>query len=193
MTNSELAEWFSESFWAPYKVLVKTPFVTKYKAGPKGEALKIILRLNPSEALRDRISMAIAAQIDHRKKLIQDCGSMQAYLEATRYQKFYANRMGSTWLNQMGWEDEIPSLAETRIEGAAVESAFCATPDCAFPTHGPAFKYCTQCVGRTNDDELKEGLRKMGMAPTTGESKVGYFARCREKSRAALRSMKLYD
>lgn len=180
MTKEELTIWFNNEFWEQYRTLVKTPFATKWKAGTKGEALKKILSLDPSETLRERIMMAIVAQINHRQKLYQQCGSMQAYLAKTNFDKFYSNRMASTWIFNMGWEDEIPQI-EIAMQEPIGDSVFCANKNCGFPVHGPEFKYCTLCLGRTNDGELKAQLHKMDMGLREGEKPKDYVARCRQK------------
>lgn len=180
MTKTELTDWFETEFWPRYRTLTKTPFPTKWGAGKKGLALKSLITMDPSEALRDRILMAIAAQIKNRKQLYAQCGSMQAYEKKTNKDGMYLTRMGSTWLNQMGYEDEIPP-----IEGAADEvgesSVFCANKGCGFPVHGSSFKYCTQCEGRTNDAALKAQLVKMGLQKRIKETAHEYAMRCREK------------
>ncbi len=187
MTSEELTQWFSEVLWPAYRQLVKTPYVTKFGAGSKGESLKKILTMKPSEKLRERIVMAIAAQTRHRKKTFDACGSMQAYLVKTKFNKFYANRMGSTYLNQMGWEDEIPDAMVVAAEVVQTDVCTCARMDCTEPTHGPGFSVCCGHLGRTNDAALKTQLVKMNMRKLVSESVSEYAARCRERFRTELR------
>jgi len=194
MTNEELTTWFNEQFWVQYQSLVKTPFPTKYKAGAKGEALKRIILIKPSEVLRQRILSAVIEQRKHRKKLYEQCGSMQKYLERTGYDKFYANRMGSTWLNQMGYEDEIPALDEMEKEGFNIVNGHCCkTVDCGSPVHGPNYSLCAQCLTRTgsHNEELKSKLREMGLGKSKDESVHDYAMRCKQVALKTLRGLKI--
>jgi hypothetical protein len=147
VNKEELAGWFDAHMWPLYKDLCATPFPTKWKQGPRGDALKKVLTLNPSEELRDRILDSISSQIIHRKELYEKAGSMQAYIEITSAQKFYCNRQCVTWINQMGWEDEIPTLTEIRTDREQIEATGkCKHQGCNSPLHGPRFDVCTHHV-----------------------------------------------
>lgn len=125
MTDMELKVWAIEVFWPSYQELCRTPFPNKWTGGARGEAVARILKMKPSEELRNRIMFAIAEQKKHRQKKYEVCGSAQRYEIQTKYVKLYSNRDGKTWLNNNGWEDEIPSIAqqEQEVEGAKIE--FC--------------------------------------------------------------------
>lgn len=192
MSNADLTLWFNEVLWPSYAELVKTPFATKYRAGSKGEALKKIITLKPSMELQNRIAMAVAEQRKHRKKLFEQSGSMQKYLVVTKYEKFYANRMCVTWINQMGYEDEIPALADTVDRERTMFGAVrCGHPDCDFPVHGPSFDYCATHVSRTDasDMALKNKLREMQLTKGTDESLHEYAMRCKQVALKTLRGL----
>lgn len=193
MTTEELITWFHNEFWEQYRELIKTPFVTKHKIGSKGEALKKMLQMKPSEALRARILSAIIEQRKHRKLMFEQCGSMQKYLEITKFDKFYCTRMCSTWINQMGWEDEIPQLDSVAISHDVLfGSDRCSNDDCVFPIHGPGYTLCSQCLSRTNkhNEELKNKLREMGLGKSKDESVHDYAMRCKHVALKTLRGMK---
>ncbi len=189
MTKDELTIWFTEQFYEQYRDLTKTPFATKYGMGSKGEALKKLLQMKPSDELRQRILFAIAEQKKHRKKLFDQCGSMQKYLEVTKFNKFYSTRMCSTWINQMGWEDEIPPVEEVAEVTEGLFAGRCKNANCVNPLHGVAFEYCSECLSRQNEDKnlLRDQLRKMGLTLNEGESHHDYAMRCKA---VALRELK---
>lgn len=159
MNKQELTDWAIDIFWPSYKNLCKTPFPTKWMGGPRGAAVKKIQILNPSEDLRQRILAGIQAQIIHRNKLYQKLGSMQAWNNHTEKNKFYCNRNGETWINQIGWDDEIP-----QIEGDGLKQGI-KKCHCGRDVHGPQFDecdthYCMDKRGRIKDilgKVLKDG------------------------------------
>lgn len=192
MSNEDLTLWFSEVLWPSYGELVKTPFVTKYKSGSKGEALKKVLVMKPSADLQNRIMMAVVEQRKHRKKLFEQVGSMQKYLEVTKFDKFYSNRMCVTWVNQMGWEDEIPALdevfsGETTLFGGAV----CRVVGCGNTIHGPSFIHCFMHESRTDESTqaLKQQLRDMDLTKGKDESMHDYAMRCKQVAIKTLRGL----
>lgn len=193
MSNEDLTLWFSEVLWPSYGELVKTPFVTKYKSGSKGEALKKILTLKPSADLQNRIMMAVVEQRKHRKKLFESVGSMQKYLEVTKFDKFYSNRMCVTWINQMGWEDEIPAVEDvddgkTTLFGNTV----CRVVGCGNSIHGPSFIHCFMHESRTEEsnEALKIKLCEMELTKNKDESMHEYAMRCKEVALKILRGFK---
>jgi hypothetical protein len=192
MSNDDLTLWFNEVLWPSYGELVKTPFSTKYKSGSKGEALKKILTLKPNGDLQNRIAAALVEQRKHRKKLFEQVGSMQKYLEVTAYDKFYANRMCSTWLNQMGWEDEIPPLDDiTENKSTLFGNARCQHSDCPNPIHGPSYVYCFEHESRTpeSDKTLKQKLRELQLVRLKDESLHDYAMRCKKKALQLMRGL----
>jgi len=192
MTKDELTIWFTEKFYEQYRDLTKTPFATKYGMGSKGEALKKLLQMKPSDELRQRILFAITEQKKHRKKLFDQCGSMQKYLEVTKFNKFYSTRMCSTWINQMGWEDEIPEVHEVDERQHNLFEGRCKNETCAKPIHGPDFEYCSECLSRENEDKglLRDHLRKMGLTLNEGESHHDYAMRCKAVALKTLKGFK---
>lgn len=192
MSNADLTLWFNEVLWPSYGELVKTPFVTKYKAGSRGESLKKILSLKPSADLQNRIAMAISEQRKHRKKLFEQCGSMQKFLEITKFDKFYSNRLCVTWINQMGWEDEIPALADVvEVEPALFGHSRCRADGCPNSIHGPSFIYCFKHESRTqeSDEELKQKLRELQLVKDKDESMHDYAMRCKQAALKTLRGL----
>lgn len=183
MTKQELTDFFMTEFWPRYRELVRTPFPTKWKGGARGDALKKWLSLKPSEELRGRIIAALDAQIAHRRKLFQKCGSMEAYLKVTEGQKFYCNRMGSTWLNQMGWEDEIPSIGEDEQAQPGV------TCSCGNPVMGPRFSHCERCYPETTgmSEVMKQWMKDNGLWKRKDEDVHQWRMRCREVGKELLR------
>lgn len=183
MSNASITLWFNEVFWPSYNALMKCPFATKWKSGARGEALKKILTMQPSMKLQERIAAALVAQRRHRTALGEQCGSMHGYLQATKFNKFYANRMCSTWINQMGWEDEIPVL-EVKSESTVVmfDGARCQHDGCVMPIHGPSYIYCAEHESRTakSNGELKDSLKKLGLEKYKSETFYEYAMRCKE-------------
>lgn len=180
MTNEDLATWFMDEFWPLYLKLMKTPFATKFKQGTRGEALKKMLSLKPSQDLRERILLSLQAQIIHRQKLFDRCGSAQAYNEATEYNKFYCNRMASSWIFQMGWDDEIPGLDQVQEE-LPQNNVICSEPGCKNNVHGPRFDHCINhlptddpLVGKLRNYAKENGLTMKGLSPQE------YVEKCRE-------------
>ena len=193
MSNADLTLWFNEVLWPSYGELVKAPFVTKYRAGSKGEALKKIVTLKPSMELQERITMAITEQRKHRKKLFEQTGSMQKYLEVTKYDKFYANRMCVTWINQMGWEDEIPAVVDVFDgDSSLFGNTVCSHIGCGISVHGPSFHHCFMHLSRTDesDKELKQQLRELQLTKGKDESLHDYAMRCKEVALKTLRGFK---
>ena len=181
MNREDLVKWFDETFWPLYIVLVKTPFPTKYKQGTKGEALKRMLTLNPSADLRLRIYNAFGAQTKHRLKLYEKLGSASAYNKHTEYQKFYANRNGSTWIFNLGYEDEIPSIIEERQVLELTE--LCVTENCKNPRHGSKLNLCQSCLCKQADvyrEEKRDYLKSHDMTMNQGESLHDYAMRCKK-------------
>ena len=117
MTKSQLTDWFETEFWPLYLELVKTPFKTQFGAGVKGEALKSMTKLNPSESIRERMIKHLADQIVHRRAMFEVCRQDRCqYEQAVKYNKFYCNRHGKTWINNMGWVDDFPELEKPKRE-----------------------------------------------------------------------------
>jgi len=189
MTKAELTEWFSDTFWQTYLLLVKTPFPTKFKQGNRGQALQKILSMNPSADLRERIQASLLAQIRNRKKLYSQCGSMQKYIERTEYQKLYANRHCSTWLNQMGYEDEIPTIEQVELETPGV-ALTCQNKDCNEERMGPTVPWCQRCYPDTLcwTPLLRKQFKKMGLVKNEGETTEQWNSRIKQEGIKAIRN-----
>lgn len=143
MTKQELINWHNTEWWPRYQEFVKTPYQTQWGPGGKGESLKKILQLNPSEQLRNEMIAALIEQTRHRKKLYEKLGSKQAYEEYTSKQarggeSIYKNRHSRTYVHNMGWIDEIPSIMEHPV-ATGKKKCFCGKD-----VHGPRFDYCTE-------------------------------------------------
>jgi len=192
MTNADLTLWFHEVLWPSYGELVRCPHPTKYRAGSKGESLKKVITLKPSAELQRRIVQAITEQRKHRRKLYEKSGSMGKYLEVTRYEKFYANRMCVTWLNQMGWEDEIPAIDEVVDHKRTMfGGARCQHDGCALAIHGPSYIYCTEHEARSDESNkaLRAKLKQMQLTKSSDESSHDYAMRCKSVAMSILRGM----
>lgn len=182
MNKEDLTKWAIEVFWSAYSGLVKTPVPTKYGAGARGEAVKRVLTLNPSGDLRKRIIDAISAQMLHRRTLYNKCGSMQKYISETDKVKFYCNRGGGTWLYQLGYEDEIPSLInEQKIQTDSLNT--CSSPDCNNKAIGGNISVCQSCECKVHDvyrEHKREYLRRIGLVRSKGETLHDYAMRCKD-------------
>lgn len=193
MSNADLTLWFNEMFWPSYNALVKTPFPTKYRSGSRGEALKKILTLKPSAELQNRIAAALIEQRKHRKKLYEQCGSMQKYLSVILYEKFYSNRMCVTWINQMGWEDEIPPLDDmAQSKGLNFGNVRCQSDGCPNAIHGPSYIYCCEHEGRSDESDkaLRQKLGELQLVKKKDESLHDYAMRCKKRALQLLRGLK---
>ena len=182
MKKEELIEWFTNDFWPAYLGLMKVPQVTKWNAGNKGEALKKMLTINPTKELRIQIINGLAAQMSHRRTLFNKCGSMQAYIAKTDSNRsFYANRQGKTWLFNLGWTDEIPSITETKSHTEQFVENPCSTQGCNNPIHGPNFKVCGKCLHKNGvyDEELRTYLRNNELTKAKGETAHEYAMKCK--------------
>jgi len=182
MNKADLTDWAVNVFWSAYKGLTKTPFPTQYGAGARGEAVKKIVTLNPSDELRKELIDAISAQMRHRRALFDKCGSKQKYDAETKKIKFYCNRGGITWLNQNGWLDEIPSLIDEKkiYEDATLK---CKTQGCDNNAIGGAIMVCQACECKTHDvyrDKKRDYLKRVGLTMTKGETLHDYAMRCKE-------------
>lgn len=193
MNKEDLTKWATDVFWSAYKGLVKTPFPTRYDGGARGEAIKKIITLNPSADLRGRIIDSIAAQMTHRRAFYNKCGSMQKYNSETNRIKFYCNRVGSTWINNRGWDDEIPSLIDEAKEQIACLDK-CSNPDCNNNAIGGNISVCQSCECKTHDvyrEPKREYLRRVGLVMEKGETLHDYAMRCKEHTIGIKLSLKL--
>ena len=175
MTKTELEQWAMDEFWPLYKELTKTPFATQWKATDRGAAVSKILSLNPSGELRQRIVASVQAQIKHRRDFFKHCGSMEVYNQKTHRIKFYCNRMGASWLNQRGWDDEIPTI-EQAVEDETIHFTICTEKGCTFPVHGARYDKCIDHLAREKDgpmmDELRQYYRDHDLGSKTREEMV---------------------
>lgn len=142
MTTEELTEWFYEIFWPKYKHFLKVPDKnTAYGPGSRGGALKKILTMKPSKKLREKIIFELDAQTRHRRLLCDKLGLSEykkqtAPLAKNGNGEVYKNYQSTTWLNRMGWLNEIPTITEDN----ARQGKKCW---CGKETHGPNFDVCT--------------------------------------------------
>lgn len=144
MNTQDLTDWFNAVFWVRYCHMLKVPHEkTKWGPGGKGKALKRILTLKPSKELRDKIELELIEQTRHRRLLCDKLG-LTVYLKETATLAkngngdIYKNRQAVTWVNQMGWEDEVPEIEKEEIR----DKKYCA---CGQETMGPAFTQCALC------------------------------------------------
>ena len=144
----ELVTWHNEEFWPTYCKFLETPVKNKWGPGGKGASLAKVLTKKPSKELREKIMFELIAQMRHRRELCNRMG-ISKYLEHTGELaksgngSVYKNRQATTYINQMGWFDEIPSIDLP----SEVKKKFC---HCGKPVHGPSFNVCTQCLADGN-------------------------------------------
>jgi len=170
MNKDELTDWFMNVFWPGYKDLCKTPFVTKWTGGARGEALTKILQIKPAHDLRERIMMAIREHKIHRQKVYQDCGTAQKYNEHVKYNKFYCNRDARTWLHNSGFDDEIPDTVKEKEEEATGGFEICKEPGCNRPLHGPRFDQCSECLHTDPYQPERQAIGERNFPKIEGES-----------------------
>ena len=120
-------EWFEQCY-----SVYKAPG-TRTK---KGMALKSWKKINPDETLANQIFEAILAQNRYQKSI----GESMQY-----------NRGFQVWLNQDGWLDEIPSVAEKRT----VVGDLC---KCGKPAHPANNGQCDDCYYKPGGGGVK-GLK----------------------------------
>jgi len=147
MTNQELITWHNEEWWPRYRNFVETPVKNQRGPGGRGESLAKIIRMKSSQELRERLIANIIAQTRHRRMLCDKLG-LDHYLKHTAKkakggESIYKNRRAVTYLNNMGWEDEIPSVTE-RIR-ADVKKCFCGKD-----VHGPNYGFCAEHLSSKN-------------------------------------------
>lgn len=155
--TKELEDWHDQTYWPKYCQMLLTPTKTKWGPGGRGKSKAKILRMKPSKALREKIIQAIDKQTAHREQLCARLG-IENYLKRTGdlaktgNGDIYQNRQSLTWLNAMGWEDEIPNIP-------AFMTPVNKTCSCGQPVHGDNSK-CMDCLSEIAhrarmDDYLK--------------------------------------
>lgn len=143
MSKADLEQWAIEVFWPEYRRLVETPYKdSDHGPGVKGQCVSTILKLNPSKDLQAKMVKAIELQAKHRQELFERLNKNIPLYNDTTYKSrdrmFYANRHGRTWINAMGWVDDIPEIVtekEARKQGKR-----CIV--CGEPTYGVRFDHC---------------------------------------------------
>lgn len=143
MSKQDLIDWHNDVWWPRYRKFIETPYRTEWGPGGKGESLTKVLALKPSKELREDMIRSLIAQTDHRNKLYKKLGSMKAYENHTSKlakggESIYKNRHSRTYLHNMGWIDEIPTLMEAVKKTDDKKRCYCGQE-----VHGPAFDYCT--------------------------------------------------
>ena len=151
MNKTDLTDWHHNVFWPTYRNFLETPKKNQWGPGARGASLAKIIRLNPSEELRETIMASLSAQMRHRRVLADKLGldgyEKLAAREAKGGESVYKNRQAITWIQNLGWDDEIPSIME--VEKKGVRMCFCGRE-----TMGPAFAHCDTHYG-TNVTSLK--------------------------------------
>lgn len=141
MNKDDLTTWHHEEFWPRYRKFLETPYKNQWGPGGKGESLSKMLRINPSAALRDKMISSPDRFTEHRKILHINLGREQydTYTKekAQGGEKIYSNRQAKTWLNNYGWDDEIPDIESGKSQRLC---------KCGNPVHGPMYDKCTDCL-----------------------------------------------
>lgn len=154
MNTEELTIWHNTIWWPAYRLFIETPFKTvygkdpEYGAGGRGESLKKILTLNPSEKLRETMITSLKEQTEHRQMLGERLKSIQAYelYTAPKAKKeglsIYKNRQSRTYIYNLGWHDEIPHLKTVTAKPPEKRCA------CGNPIHEaqPELGKCYECL-----------------------------------------------
>jgi len=175
---NEVDTWFFDHFWPAYLDFVKTPFaVPKFGAGARGECLKKVQQAKPSKELQRDMLDGILAQTRHRKKLYEKTGSKAAYNAHTiplakGGESVYKNRNGKTWIFNLGWNDNIPSLSVNDTgQNIGVAKCFCGQP-----VYGSRFTECEYHLSFDKNDrmttpftpELRAMHKKLKLDPKKG-------------------------
>jgi hypothetical protein len=141
MNKQELTDWHHNTFWPTYRQFLETPKKNQWGPGARGASLAKIIRLNPSEELRNTIMGSLIAQMRHRRVLADKLGyeayEKHAAKNAKGGESVYKNRQATTWLQNMGWDDEIPSIME--VEQRAIRKCHCGED-----TMGPKIPFCAE-------------------------------------------------
>ena len=152
MTKTDITNWHNDYWWPAYKLFINTPFKTvfdedpEYGPGGRGESLRKMLTLNPSEELRNKLLKKIKEQTNHRQTLGERLKSKQAYelytapLAKKVGLSIYKNRQSRTYIFNFGWEDEIPRIKTITAKPPGKKC------ECGNPVHGPRFDKCTTCL-----------------------------------------------
>jgi len=165
--QDEIRDWFMapmpDGFWVNYPADLCGG---TRKKGPRGEALKSMIKINPDADERDRILASLKAQVSFDRKDSKNG-------DACRWP--YA----TTYINQMRWEDTIDSVADIK---QTVELGICQHGDCGEKVHGETFVHCAAHVPEPAwlIKARKEGLAKMGLTWVREEESFHEFAmRCK--------------
>ena len=150
--QEQITEWFTHEFWPVYP----SKFCRNGK-GSRQKALNAMLKIKPGAEERRRILSNLKAQV--------------------RADKGNPNRIywsiGTTYVNNMMWEDEI----ESQDEDVPRETNFC---HCGEPTIGPRYKVCPKHL-ESSAERLKmtQILKELGLL-TQGQSLQELSKNCRE-------------
>jgi len=176
MTKTELETWAREIFWPRYKGLMSVPFKTQWVGGDRGKATTAIIKLSPSEALRNEILAAVEAQGRHRVALYTRLKESRSEYEKAKG-LIYCNREGSTWINNKGWLTEIPALSELVITNSEGHTCiWCTNP---VPHKGLLCLACDKKYKARTRKEVADWLEANGLFKY-GDDLQTLNARCKE-------------
>lgn len=139
------------------------------KKGAKGEAVKAMIKANPTDDEMDRIMRNMSIQIEYDRKA-QNAG-----------EDVYRWPYATTYINQRRYDDDLGGSFSELEQKQKLEG--CQTEGCDREVHGPAFRFCTECYASkydSNKTRKKEQMIKLDMMIKEGESRLDYFRRCKE-------------
>ena len=166
--QDEIKDWFlappPDGFWANYPSDLCGGTRNK---GPRGDALKAMIKYAPDEPERARILANLIAQVKH------DSDAKRKGEEVYRWP--YA----TTYINGWRWDDTIDSVADVKIKNNA---GICSHSECGNECHGESFMYCSTHIPEPQwlIKARKEGIAEMGLTWVREEETFHEFAmRCK--------------
>ena len=135
----QVTTWFLKEFWPNYP--------SKYCRGGKGSramTLTAMLKINPDKDMMKRIVDNLIAQVRAAAK--------------NPDRKWWV--IGTTYVNNRLWEDEIESQVEI-IERQKLK--VCSVEGCEDEIHGQMFDKCAKHLPNNFDNELRDAWVKTGL------------------------------
>lgn len=170
--EAELRKFMIDRLWPAYP-----GDLAAGRKGSRGESIKSLIKINPSDDELERIFRSIEAQkkYDREKSKIGEFVPRWPYME--------------TYLNKRRYDDEIEgSHADLNHQQP---SEICRK--CKREVHGPRFDLCTDHLAESLDDGREEriaALKRADMYIRPGEGRHEYFRRCMQYAREILKKTK---
>ena len=135
----QVSSWFMQDFWPNYPA-----WLCNGDKGSRAKTLVSMLKVNPSEEMQKRIIGNLVAQIRAAKQ--------------NPNRKYWS--IGTTYVNNRMWEDEIESTMEVRDRQAAKQ---CSHEGCHNDAHGEKYKFCSTHIPCQHDPELRRAFKATGI------------------------------